>query len=48
MRKIFEQKTIGQACEQLKAECHTLLLQQAKHTKTKQLEKLAQNWARAT
>jgi hypothetical protein len=33
MRRTFEVKTIGEMCRQLKAECYTTLLQNAKHSK---------------
>ena len=47
MRKTFERKTIGELCRQLKAECYTTLLQQAKHVKKEHLKEFTKELAYA-
>lgn len=46
MRTTFKSKTIGELCIELKAECHIILLQNAKDKPREELEKLSYNWAR--
>ena len=47
MRNSFEEKTIGELCRQLKAECYTTMLQRAKYVDKKHLEEFAQELAYA-
>ena len=47
MRNSFEEKTIGELCHQLKAECYTTMLQRARYVDKKYLEELGKELAYA-